>query len=249
MIIKIKKNSDVPSSEVTSESEYLNRRSFLAASATAIGATAGAAALLGRAASPLSAAGSTPASASAVQELEPTAEKLITSYNNFYEFGLAKEDPAKHAHALVTEPWSVVVDGLCNNPAEVPAGRVRLALHDRGSRVPLPLRGGVVDGRPLARLPLGRRNQARGPHRRRRVRGVRDAVGPGSDAAGAVAELGTEDRLALPGRPAPGRGDASAGVPGHRAVRQGTCPTRTGRRSGWWCRGSTASRASSRSCA
>ncbi len=118
MIIKIKKSSDVPSSEVTSESEYLNRRSFLAASATAIGATAGAAALLGRAASPLSAAGSTPASASAVQELEPTAEKLITSYNNFYEFGLAKEDPAKHAHALVTEPWSVVVDGLCNNPAE-----------------------------------------------------------------------------------------------------------------------------------
>ena len=119
MIIKIKKNSDVPSSEITSESHYLDRRSLLdrrgfigasaaaiGASAAAIGASAGAAALLGREA------------VAQEQEPEPTPEKLITSYNNYYEFGLAKEDPAKNAHALVTEPWSVVVDGLCGNPAE-----------------------------------------------------------------------------------------------------------------------------------
>lgn len=37
----------------------------------------------------------------------------ISQYNNFYEFGLDKRDPAKHAQALTTEPWPIVVDGEC----------------------------------------------------------------------------------------------------------------------------------------
>ncbi len=114
MIIRIKKNSDIPSSEITPESAYINRRKFLGASAGI-----GAAAFLARGAA--SAQSGTPAHASplsARQDEEPNTFEEITSYNNFYEFGLDKKDPSRNAHALVTEPWTVKVDGLCNNPAD-----------------------------------------------------------------------------------------------------------------------------------
>lgn len=42
----------------------------------------------------------------------------VTSYNNFYEFGTGKDDPAKHAHTLKTSPWDVVVDGECGKPGK-----------------------------------------------------------------------------------------------------------------------------------
>ncbi len=42
---------------------------------------------------------------------ELTLERDVTSYNNFYEFGTGKADPAKHAHSLQPTPWSVVVGG------------------------------------------------------------------------------------------------------------------------------------------
>ena len=47
----------------------------------------------------------------------------ITSYNNFYEFGTGKEDPAENSHRLRPRPWSVVVEGECEKPG-------RLALED-----------------------------------------------------------------------------------------------------------------------
>ncbi len=40
----------------------------------------------------------------------------ITSYNNFYELGTGKEDPVKRADLLITDPWSVTIDGECENP-------------------------------------------------------------------------------------------------------------------------------------
>ena len=43
----------------------------------------------------------------------------ITTYNNFYEFGTGKRDPAKNAHTLRTEPWSVVIDGEVGKPGRV----------------------------------------------------------------------------------------------------------------------------------
>ncbi len=57
-----------------------------------------------------------------------TAEKKnslaeVTGYNNFYEFGTDKSDPAENAHRLRTRPWSVLVDGECEKPG-------RLALED-----------------------------------------------------------------------------------------------------------------------
>ena len=119
----IKKSSDIKESEVTPESVYLNRRQILQATAVgAAGAIAGglvpgsafagpAAAQEGRrlpdvVASPLS------------TDEEPHTWKQITTYNNFYEFGTSKEDPARNAHTLTTEPWTVAVDGLVGKPAE-----------------------------------------------------------------------------------------------------------------------------------
>lgn len=47
---------------------------------------------------------------------ELTSEETATSYNNFYELGTDKGDPVKNADKLVTEPWSVVIDGECDAP-------------------------------------------------------------------------------------------------------------------------------------
>ncbi len=43
----------------------------------------------------------------------------VTSYNNFYEFGTDKGDPAEHAHAMTTDPWTVEVGGLVNKPGKL----------------------------------------------------------------------------------------------------------------------------------
>jgi sulfoxide reductase catalytic subunit YedY len=45
-----------------------------------------------------------------------TDYKDVTSYNNFYEFGTDKSDPAKNAHTLVTKPWTVAIEGLVRQP-------------------------------------------------------------------------------------------------------------------------------------
>ena len=45
-----------------------------------------------------------------------TAYKDVTSYNNFYEFGTDKSDPAENAHTLKPRPWSVVIEGECSKP-------------------------------------------------------------------------------------------------------------------------------------
>jgi sulfoxide reductase catalytic subunit YedY len=42
----------------------------------------------------------------------------ITGYNNYYEFGLRKSDPAKYAGQLKTSPWTVKIDGFCNKPGD-----------------------------------------------------------------------------------------------------------------------------------
>ena len=106
MIIRTRKNSDIPSSEITPESVYINRRKFLGASAGI-----GAAAFLSR-----DAASASPLSPR--QDEEPNTWEEITTHNNFYEFGLDKKDPSRNAHTLVTRPWTVKVDGLCNKPGD-----------------------------------------------------------------------------------------------------------------------------------
>ena len=104
----IRKAPDIRPSEITPRSAYLNRRTFLAAGV--------AAALAGSL--PLDAhAAALPAAKSPLSTDEtPTPLEYVTSYNNFYEFGTAKEDPQANAGSLTTSPWSVKIDGLVSKP-------------------------------------------------------------------------------------------------------------------------------------
>lgn len=61
-------------------------------------------------------AGGLAAPALAQNELEPNTLEEITNYNNYYEFGTGKEDPAKNAHMLTVDPWSIEVGGLVDRP-------------------------------------------------------------------------------------------------------------------------------------
>jgi sulfoxide reductase catalytic subunit YedY len=101
---------DIRPSEITPKEVYLNRRTLLAGAAGGLGA-----ALLPNLAhaDPLTAAPS-PFSTS-----EPrTPRKDVTSYNNFYEFGVDKDDPNRNAGKLTTKPWTVKIDGLVEEPAD-----------------------------------------------------------------------------------------------------------------------------------
>jgi len=58
-----------------------------------------------------------PGRPSALSTLEkPTSYRDVTSYNNFYEFGTEKSDPARNARALKTRPWTLTVDGEVRRP-------------------------------------------------------------------------------------------------------------------------------------
>jgi len=106
----IRKPADIRSSEITPKNEYLNRRSFLAAGSAALGALA------------------LPSGADATMKLNGLVkssytvnEKISTKddashYNNYYEFGTGKEEPAHYANTLITSPWTVQVGGLVNKP-------------------------------------------------------------------------------------------------------------------------------------
>lgn len=50
--------------------------------------------------------------------LVPNTWEDITQYNNFYEFGTGKTDPARNAHTLTTDPWTVVIDGMVDAPGD-----------------------------------------------------------------------------------------------------------------------------------
>lgn len=84
--------------DVTSEHNWLNRRQIMAG----LGGLA-VAGLAGRA-------------HAATDDLTPNTWEEITSYNNYYEFGTGKEDPARNAGNLTISPWSVQIDGLVDRP-------------------------------------------------------------------------------------------------------------------------------------
>ena len=119
---------DVPSSEITDERLYLRRREFmrLAGSAAVAAAAAPLAAAcgggVGAAGGDGGPSGQTPLSGireKVVRTDEPlNSFEAITSYNNFYEFGLGKDDPQRYAGRMKTSPWKVKIDGHCDKPAE-----------------------------------------------------------------------------------------------------------------------------------
>jgi methionine sulfoxide reductase catalytic subunit len=104
-------------SEITPQTAYLDRRRWLAQSAVALGSAWGldhASAAQAAKGAPLKGVRSSVAGAMALDALTPYAD--VTGYNNFYEFGLEKTDPARNAHTLKTTPWSVSVEGLVAKP-------------------------------------------------------------------------------------------------------------------------------------
>jgi len=108
----IKKASDIRSSEITPEDQYINRRAFMKA-AGVVGAVA-ASGLIGK---ELLAGGGSASAAALAQDDPLTPYRDVTTYNNFYEFGTDKSDPARNAGSLRVSPWSVRVDGHVENPA------------------------------------------------------------------------------------------------------------------------------------
>ncbi len=92
--------NDLRESDVTCQSVFVNRRRLISgiAGSLALGAIAG----------PVRAASADPGA--------PNSWEDITSYNNYYEFGTGKDDPARNAHLLTTAPWSVQIDGMVERP-------------------------------------------------------------------------------------------------------------------------------------
>ncbi|HSW51666.1 MAG TPA: protein-methionine-sulfoxide reductase catalytic subunit MsrP, partial [Sulfuricaulis sp.] len=107
--------ADIKPGEITPKDVYLNRRRFLR-EAAAVAAAGASAALL-------------PSVTQAGQKIpnvrkstlstgeKPTSVQDITSYNNFYEFGTDKKDPARNAQNFRTFPWSVAIEGEVKKPA------------------------------------------------------------------------------------------------------------------------------------
>jgi methionine sulfoxide reductase catalytic subunit len=104
----IRRTPDIRPSEITPESLYRDRRRFLK---TTSGAVLGAA--LGGLSPLLPAAAAFPNLRKSALSADEKANSFrdITTYNNFYEFGTDKDEPAKNAHTMVTRPWTVRIDG------------------------------------------------------------------------------------------------------------------------------------------
>lgn len=106
----IRKSDDIPSSEITPYQTYLDRRRFLGAVSVGAVASALGPALLSGGRAEAASAGHLGGRSAARQE-ELTSYEDITHYNNFYEFGTGKEDPARNAQEFRTQPWTVEVEG------------------------------------------------------------------------------------------------------------------------------------------
>src|SRR4051794_36837754 len=107
----------LPNSKVTLERDYLRRRDFLRVFGLGLAATAilpagfrAAAADLGYPNDPRF----------KLEGVKLTPEDLVTSYNNFYEWGLRKDEPKDLANrGWTTSPWKIEIGGLCANPTKL----------------------------------------------------------------------------------------------------------------------------------
>jgi sulfoxide reductase catalytic subunit YedY len=112
----MKRDNKIRSWEITSESNYRNRRQFIRDAGLAIGGGI--------------VAGTLPLGVSADQrdlptvpgpystDEKPNSWQDVTTYNNFYEFGTGKEDPYRNSRDFVASPWSVKISGECGKPGE-----------------------------------------------------------------------------------------------------------------------------------
>lgn len=129
MLIRVSPQHPIKPSEITAEAVHADRRQFLAR----MGLAGAGLALAGcsEAKPPVPpAAGAGPAATSALPALEvgktsalaggekPSSYEDITHYNNYYEFGTDKSDPARNAATLRPRPWTVLIDGECDAPGQ-----------------------------------------------------------------------------------------------------------------------------------
>jgi len=112
----MKTGNGIRSWEITSESNYLNRRQFIRDASLALGGGAALSALPLAARAQGSDLKTVPGKYSTDEK--PNSWEDVTTYNNFYEFGTGKEDPYRNAGDFVTRPWSVRVSGECDKPGD-----------------------------------------------------------------------------------------------------------------------------------
>ena len=114
----------IPSSEITSRSIYLRRREFMAGSIAAglVASSAGSA---------LAALDAKPSDYKVDDKITP--EEDATTYNNFYEFGTGKGDPAKYSGDFKPRPWTIKIDGMVAKPLELDVDQLisRMSLEER----------------------------------------------------------------------------------------------------------------------
>ena len=96
--------------DVTPQVAFLNRRQLIAGAAAGFGLAGVAGA------------------SNAQEALTPNSWEDITQYNNFYEFGTGKTDPAEYAGALTTTPWTVEIDGMVKNPGKYDIDDIKAAM-------------------------------------------------------------------------------------------------------------------------
>jgi sulfoxide reductase catalytic subunit YedY len=124
MLIRSPKAWELPESAVTPERDYRlrPRREFLQTLGTGVAALAGGSLLRPEV---LATTAGFPTKVNAAYRdpaLTPTPYDLVTSYNNFYEFGTGKADPKPNANrGWKTEPWTVEITGLIRNPLKIDA--------------------------------------------------------------------------------------------------------------------------------
>jgi sulfoxide reductase catalytic subunit YedY len=106
-VMLLRRGLELPYSSVTPKGVYLSRRRFLAGASAVLGFGAGvsvAGTKLSAVKSPLS------------TTENPTPFQDVTTYNNFYEFGTAKSDPARNAKDFRAIPWTVSIEGAVAKP-------------------------------------------------------------------------------------------------------------------------------------
>ncbi|MFK8051472.1 MAG: protein-methionine-sulfoxide reductase catalytic subunit MsrP [Woeseiaceae bacterium] len=118
----IKKPADIRPSEITPETAYLSRRKLVASIAAGVAFPAGCGRAAEEQAGPIDGKNNVTAKTAGgtfdniikseySTDETPNTFEDVTTYNNFYEFGTGKADPAKNAHTLKTRPWSITVTG------------------------------------------------------------------------------------------------------------------------------------------
>ncbi|MSP93680.1 MAG: protein-methionine-sulfoxide reductase catalytic subunit MsrP [Alphaproteobacteria bacterium] len=132
MLVRVKPSWEIPEREITPERLVFNRRNVL--KGAGLMTIAGVAAACDRG-SPTQTAGTpapeagladapdptaslypVPRNASYTVDRETTAEEIVAGYNNYYEFGVDKDDPAREAHKLPIRPWAVSFEGMVEKP-------------------------------------------------------------------------------------------------------------------------------------